>query len=193
MVIALSTYQNQIKKVMHEPDWYALKSVIQWPLCAEHCIFDMVFITIRLNKGGHMKLKVTILTSLFAVCVAHAYERYELKPGESYEQADPKRKKGEPTYYTDDGKYAVFLTLQERRTIERILKQRTWSDQDYEIKIDEKFIRQRTGGCGQTTGSSCGDETSCSADAQLFKEVMNDFKGKKVDIVFTALNLRRNL
>lgn len=128
-----------------------------------------------------MKLQMLTFLSLVAVITVKAYEKYAVQPGEAYESADPKQKK-QPTYYTDDGKNAVFLTLKERRIIERILKPHIWSDQDYDQKIDDKFIKRYTGGC-----------EDCSDDALLFKKVMNDFKGKIVRTMFDKLNLRNDL
>lgn len=113
---------------------------------------------------------------LFATTGLQAYERYTIQPGEKKEGA---------TYYTDDQKQAVFLTLAERRTIEDILKKRIWSDKDYNKEINDKLIMQYTGAC-----SECG---TCSADAELFKKTLNDFKGKKIDILFSQLNLRREI
>lgn len=135
-----------------------------------------------------MKMRLVGMLSLLVVFSIQAYERYELQPGEKKEGA---------TYYTDDGKYAVFLTLKERRIIERILKPNTWSDQDYRQVVDDKFIKRYTGGCCNECGKTiCTDVSqciSCSADAKLFIEVMLDFKGKNLEILFSQLNLRREL
>jgi len=145
------------------------------------------------------KLQLVGALGLLVICSVYTYERYKLKPGEKYVQPseDPKEKPKEPTYYTDDGQYAVFLTLEERRIIERIVKLHTSSDSDYRQIIDDQFIKRCTGGCcGECGKKTCTDVsqcTSCSADAKLFIEVMNDFKGKNLEILFSQLNLRREL
>ena len=132
-----------------------------------------------------MKIVVIGLFSLLVLTSVGAYERFTLKVGETKEGA---------TYYTDDGKIAMFLTLKERRIIERILKPHIWSDSDYDQKIDDKFIKRHTGGCGQCKDDVCAYECKdCSDDAKLFKIVVNDFKGKIVRDMFTKLNLRNDL
>ena len=152
------------------------------------------------KTGGAMKkLQLLGALGLLVIGSVYTYERYKLKPGEQRvkQSDDPKEAKKAPTYYTDDGQYAVYLTLEERRTIERILKPHTWSDQDYRQVIDDKFIKRYTGGCcgecGKKTCTEVSQCTSCSADARLFIEVMNDFKGKNLEILFSQLNLRREL
>jgi hypothetical protein len=150
-------------------------------------------------KGVMMKIQLIGVLSLLVVMNGAAYERRKLAPGERAvkQPQDPKQKQTAPTYYTDDGQYAVYLTLEERRIIERILKPHTWSDQDYRQTIDDKFIKIYTGGCCcQCDGKTCIDVsqcTACSEDAKLFIEVMHDFKGKNVEILFSQLNLRREL
>lgn len=147
-----------------------------------------------------MKVKAAVLMSLLMLYAyaqgASLTERIALKPGQKYELTAKEKKEGKLVYFTDDGTYAVIVTLKQRRTIERILKPHTWADEDYRKVIDQKFIRRQVGGCGECDSGECkGDNNckSCSVDAQLFKEVMHDFIGKSVEIMFTALNLRRNI
>jgi hypothetical protein len=136
-----------------------------------------------------MKMQLVGVLSFLVVLNAYSYEKYVLQPGEKKEGA---------TYYTDDGKYAVILTQKERRTIEFILKQQdVWSDQSYNTVINDQYIKLRSGGCCSQCGkSACADVsqcTSCSPDAKLLIQVLTDFKGKTVRILFDKLNLRNEL
>lgn len=147
-----------------------------------------------------MKVRIAGIMSFLMVCVyaqgASITERIALKPGEKHELTEKEKKEGKLVYFTDDGTYAVVVTLKQRRTIERILKPHTWADEDYRKVIDEKFIRRHIGGCGECDSGECTYNArckACSVDAELFKEVMHDFVGKSVEILFTALNLRRNI
>ena len=71
-----------------------------------------------------MKIQLVGVLSILVVVSGQAYERYKMKPSERTvkQPEDPQQKQMAPTYYTDDGQYAVYLTLEERRIIERILK-----------------------------------------------------------------------
>jgi hypothetical protein len=130
------------------------------------------------------------LLSLLAVLSAHGYQRFgPLKPDEKIDGA---------TYYTDDGKYAVILTPNERHTITDILqRQGTWSDQSYNDTINDQYIRRKSGGCCSQRGkSACADVsecTSCSDDAKLLIQVLTDFKGKTVRILFDKAGLHNPL
>src|SRR5262245_38566297 len=101
------------------------------------------------------------------------YVRQQLK--------EPIVPKQSTTYVVDDESYAVTLSAEDKRKIEFILKPRAFSDEDYNRRIDNGFIRRTVATC------------RCGKDAEMLERVLTDFKGETVRKLFTDLGLKGEL
>ncbi len=144
-----------------------------------------------------MKIVSALICALLVMANLQAHVREELKRKE-----EPAQEGKGVTYFTDDGRYAVHLTNNEVRTIQKILKTHTWADQDYNKLINKSFIQRIIGGCESANQDLDSKKRSkkrwhrgqqCSPDAELIKMVLTDFKGRSVQDLFTALGLRREI
>jgi len=134
-----------------------------------------------------MKKLTVCIFSFLMVTSLQAIRRDELKPEQRRKTA---------TYFTDDERYAVYLTDEEIAVIQRALKSHTWADQDYNKPINSGLIRRIIGSCGSCNQGSCTSKKKCqkcSDEAKLIKQVLTDFRGKNVQDLFTALGLRREI
>ena len=91
------------------------------------------------------------------------------------------RKRLDPTYYTPNGKEAVYLTREELGQLEYVMRNLLDNEQEYNTRIDDSLIK--------TLKAACRIDNTCL----LIDKVLNDFKGKKTREMFLALGLRTNL
>ncbi len=153
-------------------------------------MYPAIHSIIQVIRGGNvMHIVFVSVLSVLVLCTGLQanYTRYELKP---------EQKKKTITYYTDDERYAVYLSDEDIAVIQRVLKAHTWADQDYNKPINRGFIRRIVGGCGSCNQGSCNTKQKCqkcSAQAELLKRVLTDFKGRTVKDLYTSLGLRREI
>ncbi|HEV2917138.1 MAG TPA: hypothetical protein VGW78_05355 [Candidatus Babeliales bacterium] len=91
------------------------------------------------------------------------------------------KKRLNPTYYTPDGKQAVYLTKEERAQLDYVMRNLLDNEQEYNTRIDASLIKKLK--------AACRVDNTCL----LIDKVLGDFNGKKVREMFLALGLRTNL
>lgn len=130
-----------------------------------------------------------LIVSLVLIALAislYGYNKQELKPA-------PRKKVG--TYFTDDERFAIDLSEDDIVIMQNVMKRHTWADQDYNKLINSTFIRRIVGSCGSCKHGSPGDPKcqECTAQTELVRRVLNDFRGRTVQDLFTAIGLRREI
>jgi|GEM_PF-6676020 len=82
-----------------------------------------------------------------------------------------------------NGKFKVELCPEDVRILESIIKQHIMWDSDYNIRITSGFIKRVIGSC----------EVDCPTNTELVRKVLNDFKGRPIQEMYSAVGISRNL
>lgn len=93
------------------------------------------------------------------------------------------KKELNPTYYTPDGKEAVYLSHRELGKLAYAMRNLLDNEQEYNTRISKSLIQKLKAACQADGYDTC----------QLIDKVLGDFIGKRTRELFLSLGLRTNL
>lgn len=132
-------------------------------------------------NGGYImntygKKIAVIIGILSCVMQTYTYNKVQVPFGEESE--------GASYYFSRKGiRYAVFLTPQEKSTVQRAVKRNYDSDSAFNKRIDQKNINSVLSSCRTDERDTCF----------VIENVLSDFAGQTYAELFTAIGLSRDI
>lgn len=126
----------------------------------------------KLNQGIYILL-LSLITSPLLYAYIEQVVPEGANPSNTVEYMNVRLENGIPT------RSAVDLTPPERYALQRAVKKHMLSDNDYNRRIDDEFINLILSGCADYCG--------------VIAKVLNDYKNRNVEALFTGVGLSRDI